>query len=405
MNEKLLNLKLKSLSDEFGIDQVQSAISAVEKFVIEVPSWVFGEFGGGRFGEYMPPGFARNIYEKLDDASHVREITGAIDEVAMHTLWDFSEDGVNGSYDIAVEIKKEAEKRNLKLGSINPTYFLKGSHTGSLSSYEDSVRENYIDQTILSGKIAETLANKCLSLWLPDGSNYPGQYELSDLISNTMDSLKIISKDVDKSVKVLIEYKVFEPGTYSTVLSDWGSALLMAKAFGDNAGVLIDMGHHHHSTNIEQIVARLIASGISAGFHFNTRYAADDDHSVEPNPEMARIFYELVKGDAIFGSNKWALMIDQCSSRENRIHAVLHTIDSLQISLAKAMLVDQKKLLEYQSADETILANRFFNNSLLNADVRPIVAMARKNKNIPIDPIETYVNSGYQKKIEDERKN
>ena len=404
MEEKLINQNLKSLTNEFGLDQVQSAILAVEKFVVEVPSWVFGEFGGGRFGEYMPPGFARNIYEKLDDAAFVKKITGAVDNIATHTLWDFSEDGINGLYDKAVEVNQEAKKRNLKLGSINPTYFLKGSHTGSLSSYNDKIRERFIEQTILSGKIANELSNNLLSIWLPDGSNYPGQIELGKLISNTNDSLKIISKSVDRSVNVLIEYKVFEPGTYSTVLADWGSALLMAKKFGENAGVLIDMGHHHHSTNIEQIVARLIVEGIPAGFHFNTRYAADDDHSVEPNPEMARIFYELVKGDAIFGSKKWALMIDQCSSRENRIHALLHTIDSLQLSLAKAMLVNQEKLLEYQSADEIILANRFFNEALLNADVRPIVAMARINKSLPIDPLKAYVKSGYQKKIEDQRK-
>ncbi|MCB0742436.1 MAG: L-rhamnose isomerase, partial [Ignavibacteriae bacterium] len=336
-------------------------------------------------------------------AAFIKKITGAVDEIATHTLWDFSEDGITGEYDIAVEVKNQAEKRGLSLGSINPTYFLKGSHTGSLSSYNDKVRENYIQQTILSGKIADELSNKLLSLWIPDGSNYPGQIELTQQIKNTVESLKVISASVPKSVNVLIEYKVFEPGTYSTVLADWGSSYLMAKEYGPNAGVLIDMGHHHHSTNIEQIVARLVVSGMPAGFHFNTRYAADDDHSVEPNPEMSRIFYELVKGDVVFGKNKWAFMIDQCSSRENRIHAILHSIDSLQISLAKAMLVDQKKLIEYQKADEIILANRFFNEALLNADVRPIVMAARLNNNLPLDPVLAYHESGYQQKIEKER--
>lgn len=394
---------LTNLENEFGIDRVQTAIAAVEKFKVEIPSWMFGKFGGGRFGDYMPPGYARNIFEKLDDAAFIKKITGAVDEIATHTLWDFSEDGITGEYDIAVEVKKQAEKRGLSLGSINPTYFLKGSHTGSLSSYNDKVRENYIQQTILSGKIADELSNKLLSLWIPDGSNYPGQIELTQQIKNTVESLKVISASVPKSVNVLIEYKVFEPGTYSTVLADWGSSYLMAKEYGPNAGVLIDMGHHHHSTNIEQIVARLVVSGMPAGFHFNTRYAADDDHSVEPNPEMSRIFYELVKGDVVFGKTKWAFMIDQCSSRENRIHAILHSIDSLQISLAKAMLVDQKKMIEYQKADEIILANRFFNEALLNADVRPIVMEARLNNNLPLDPVLAYHESGYQQKIEKER--
>ena len=404
MNYQNLNESLNNLVDEFGVDRVNSAVSAVEKFKVEIPSWIFGPFGGGRFGDYMPPGYARNIFEKLDDAAFVNKLTGAADEVAMHTLWDFSEDGIEGSYDIAVEVKKAAEQRGLKFGSINPTYFLKGSHKGSLSSYDEKIREIYIAQTILSGKIAEELSNKLLTIWLPDGSNYPGQVELNKSMANTSNSLNEISKNVSSYVKVLIEYKVFEPGTYSTVLSDWGSALIMAQNFGPNAGVLIDMGHHHHSTNIEQIVARLINNNIPSGFHFNTRYAADDDHSVEPNPEIARIFYELVKGDVIFGPQKWDLMIDQCSSRENRIHAIIHSIDSLQCSLAKAMLVDTEKLIEYQNSDEIILANRFFNNALIHADVRPILAKARKNKNLPLDPVMSYVESGYQKKIEDERR-
>jgi L-rhamnose isomerase/sugar isomerase len=119
---------------------------------------------------------------------------------------------------------------------------------------------------------------------------------------------------------------------------------------------------------------------------------------------MARIFYELVKGDVITGPNKWDLMIDQCSSRENRMHAIIHSIDSLQISFAKAMLVDREKLAEYQNNDEIILANRLFNNALVLADVRPIVALARYNKDLPLDPIDAYIKKGYQEKIEKERK-
>ena len=403
MDSQKLNESLNNLKNEFGNEKVYAAIEAVERFQVEVPSWVFGPFGGGRFGDYMPPGFARNIFEKLDDAAFVNELTGASRHVAPHTLWDFSEDGMTGSYDLAVEVKNAAESRGLKLGAINPTYFLKGSHTGSLASYDDQVRERYIDQTILSGKIAEELSNKLLTIWLPDGSNYPGQLELSKMIDNTTESLRIISKSVSQSVKVLIEYKVFEPGTYSTVLSDWGSVILMAQNYGPNAGVLVDMGHHHHSTNIEQIVARLIVNNVLGGFHFNTRYAADDDHSVEPGPEMARIFYELVKGNVLDGPNKWNFMIDQCSSRENRIEAVIHSIDSLQISLAKAMLVDQEKLSTYQNDDKIILANRLFNNALMLADVRPIVVMARDNKKLPLDPVDAYVKSGYQERVEKER--
>ncbi len=411
MIEKQLEHGLKSLIEEFGEERVNKAISVIEKFKVEIPSWVFGEFGGGRFGGYMPPGFARNINEKLDDAAFVNKLTGAVEGVATHTLWDFSVDGMSGSFEIAEQVAHEAKKRGLILGSISPTYFLKGSHRGSFSADEVETRERYIEQTILSAKIACELANGVVTVWLPDGSNYPGQVELRKAYNNTKQSLKEIAADIvetnkktaNKKVKVLIEYKVFEPGTYSTVLSDWGSAYLIAKEFGKEGGVLIDMGHHHHSTNVEQIVAKLLNEEMLGGFHFNTRYSADDDHAVEPNPEMARIFYELIVGNGILGKNNWPLMIDQCSSREKRIHAILHSIDSLQLSLAKAMLVDQKLLSKYQKNDEIILANRLFNDALINADVRPIVAKARMNKNLPLDPVQKYFESGYQEKIEQER--
>jgi len=406
MNEKQLNLGLQYLEMEFGRDQVKGAIKNVKKFKVEIPSWIFGDFGGGRFGEYTPPGYARDIKEKLDDAAYINQLTGAADQIATHVLWDFSEDGLTGSYEIAEKVKGEASDRGIKLGSINPTYFLKGSHRGSLSALEKKTRSNYIEQTLLAAKIAQNLAIGVVALWLPDGSNYPGQVELRKTIDLTRNSLSELADKIDKKVRVLIEYKVFEPGTYSTILSDWGSAYLLAKEFGPNAGVLIDMGHHHHTANIEQIVARLISDGIYGGFHFNTRYAADDDHSVEPNPEMARIFYELLVGEVIGNDNPekdWDYMIDQCSGRENRMHAILHSIDSLQISLAKASLVNQHLLTKYQKEDEIILANRLFNDALLNADVRPIVAAARLEKDLPENPITVYIESGYQRKIEKER--
>ncbi len=407
MSETPIIAGLKRLESEFGKTLVSEAIDAVKRFNVEIPSWIFGDFGGGRFGEYTPPGCARNITEKLADAAFVHELTGATDQVAVHVLWDFSSDGQTGSFDVARQVTAQARDLGLKIGSISPTYFLRGSHRGSLSAGESETRARYIDQTLLAGKIAKELGVGMVAIWLPDGSNYPGQVELRKTIENTRQSLSEIAAQMDKELKVLIEYKVFEPGTYSTVIADWGSAYLLAKEFGPNAGVLVDLGHHHHSANIEQIIARLLNDGMYGGFHFNTRYAADDDHSVEPNAEMARIFYELVKGGVVGNPDpqkNWAYMIDQCSGRENRMHAIIHSVDSLQLSLAKAKLLDSQKLEKLQGEDEIILANRFFNNALLNADVRPIVSAARLEKELSPDPIAAYVKSGYQNRIENERK-
>jgi len=398
---------LRGLEDEFGQVRVQRAIEAVQKFQVEVPSWVFGDFGGGRFSGYMPPGPARNLAEKLDDAAEVHRLTGATERVAMHVLWDFSEDGIEADQALAVQAKELAEARGLQVGAINPTYFLKGSHQGSLSSPDADLRQRYIDQTIQSAQIAKELGNNLVTLWFHDGSLYPGQVDLAKAYTRLRDSLIKIMKQVNPDVTMLIEYKLFEPGTYSTVIPDWGTAYMLAKEMGTNAGVLVDMGHHAHGVNIEQIVSRLIAQGVKGGFHFNTRYAADDDHAVAPDFQMVCLFNELVSGDVLFNpdtSHNWPLMIDQCSGRENRMHAILHSVDSLQHALARAMLLDKDKLSKCQDADEILLANRLLNDVLIHADVRPLLAAARLERNLPIDLVQAYVESGYQKKIEAERK-
>jgi L-rhamnose isomerase/sugar isomerase len=203
----------------------------------------------------------------------------------------------------------------------------------------------------------------------------------------------------------LIEYKVFEPGTYSTVVPDAGTAADIADSLGDRAGVLIDMGHHWHGANIAQIVARLIGTDRRGGFHFNTRYVADDDHAVEPNLAIYAVFCELVKGGVVCADaaeRNWPYMIDQASSLENRIQAVLHSIDSLQVSLAKALILDREQLGAAQGRQDIICANRILLNAFLT-DVRPILYMARREKGLPPDPVVAYNESGYQEQIERER--
>ncbi|MCX7705803.1 MAG: L-rhamnose isomerase [bacterium] len=408
VSEKWIENGLEMLSEEFGENRVKKAIDAIKKFQIEIPGWALGTFGGGRFGGYMYPGAARNIEEKLDDAAFINKLTGVTKRFATHMLWDFSTDGMVADYNIAQRVAREAKDRGLELGAVNPTYFLKGSHMGSFTSPDEKTRNRYIEQTVLAGKIARDLCNGVVTLWFPDGSMYPGQIDLAKAYERMRMCLEKSYKKMPEDIVILIEYKVFEPGTYSTTIPDWGTSFALAKSLGNNVGVLIDLGHHHHGTNIEQIVAMIICEKMKGGFHFNTRYAADDDHSVEPNPEMARIFYELVKGDVVVNSDKkknWAYMIDQCGGRENRIQALLHSVDSLQLSLAKAMLVQAETLAAYQDSDDIILANRLFNNAIINADVRPIVAKARIELGVPVDPVQGFIESGYQKKIERERKN
>jgi len=406
MNEKWIENGIEHLINVFGKEKVERAIEYVKNFDVEIPSWIFGPFGGGRFGEYTPPAAARNIYEKIDDACFVYKITGCGKKVMTHVLWDFSDDGIEPDINIVEKVTNYLKDKEMKLGIVNPTYFLSGSHKGTFTNPEKKVRERYIKQTIFASDIAKKFGNSIISLWFPDGSLYPGQIELDENYKLMKKSFEEIYNKISEDVFILIEYKLFEPGAYSTTIPDWGTSYILAKLRKKHSGVLIDMGHHPYGVNIEQIVATLISDGMRCGFHFNTRYAADDDLAVEPNPQMARIFYYLVKGKVV--SNKeenknWFYGIDQASGRENRIEAVIHSIDSLQISLAKACLVDINKLNTLQLEDDIIGANRYFNDILINTDVRPIIYKARIEKGLAFDPILEYKKSGYQEKIEKER--
>ncbi|MGC8977348.1 MAG: TIM barrel protein [Candidatus Ratteibacteria bacterium] len=407
MNEKWIETGIKQLEEEFGKEKVDKAIEYVKNFEIELPSWVFGTFGGGRFGNYTPPAAARNIYEKIDDACFVHKLTGCTPQIATHILWDFSDDGLEPDYKIVEKVYQYCKEKGLSFGAISPTYFLTGSHRGSFTSYHKETRKRYIEQTVFGGEIAKKFGNKFLTLWFPDGSLYPGQIDLKENYQLMKESLIESYKKIPEDVKILIEYKLFEPGTYSTTISDWGTSYILSKSLGENVGVLIDLGHHPFGVNIEKIVAILIAENMLCGFHFNTRYAADDDQSVQPDLQLARIFYELVKGNVICNKDKdknWAYMIDQACGRENRFHAILNSIDSLQISLARAVLTDTEKINYFQKKDEIILANREFNKSIALCDVRPVVYKARLEKGVHFDFIETYIKTGYQEKIESQRK-
>ncbi len=386
------------------IDQVKEKVS---KFKVEVPSWAFGPFGGGRFSGYTPPGAARNVFEKFDDAALVNRLTDASPRVAIHVGWD---DPDEAPFDeIKVEsferLRDYAHKLGLEIGSVSPTYFLEGTQFGSLSAKEPETRRRLIEHSLKSAEIAEKYGGKLLTLWFPDGSLYPGQVDMREAERNLRVSLRRVYDEMPSSVKMLIEYKLFEPGTYHTVISDVSVATDIATYLGDRAGVLVDIGHHAHGVNVEHIVARLIDKGVPAGIHFNSRYVADDDHAVEPNMQIFRIFNELVSGGVIGNEEPdrdWACIIDQCSPLENRIQAVLHSIDSLMVSYAKALIVDREALRENQSRNEIILANRVLVEAFLT-DVRPIIYMARMEKGLPIDPVKAYIESGYQEKIERER--
>ena len=408
--EKRIEQKFQILGeelDEKGIS-IQAVKDKVKTFQVEVPSWVFGEFGGGRFGDYMPPAPARDIRAKIRDAGFVHRLTGTAARIAIHVGWDKPEDVEFDDIEPEhfAEIYEYALEHGIEIGAVNPTLFLSGTHHGSLSSPFEDVRRSLISHCVTCTQIARRYGCGVVTYWLPDGSNYPGQVDLWEQEARVREALQEIYDVSSPSVLHLIEYKLFEPGTYSTVIADAGIAWQIASSLGKHAGVLVDMGHHAHGVNVAQIVARLVGLGMKGGFHFNTRYAADDDHAVEPNIQMYAVFCELVKGEVVANQDpekNWAYMIDQCSSLENRIRAVVHSVDSLQTSLAKALILDRAALRQMREEQKIIPANRVFLDAFLT-DVRPIVQMARLEGGLPPDPVQAYDESGYQQKIERQRR-
>jgi len=412
--DKRIEKGLDYLKLVFGEKKVEKSINYTGRFEVEVPAWQVwkGFGGGGRFEGGNTGGAARNITEIVEDTAMIHQLTNSTPTVGFHILWFFSDDGKYGDFEIAKIVKEELEPLGISIGSVSPTFFLEGSEDGSFTSQNPETRKRYIEQAILGVKIAAELANGLLTLWFPDGTNYPGQRDLQNKITLMIESTlefwnrtpNVYKNKIDK---ILFEYKVFEPGTYSTTVPDWGTAIMLSKIIGEKGGVLVDLGHHHHSVNIEQIVANLISFRVKGGFHFNTRYAADDDHSVQADYKIARIFYELLKGNVIFNKNKstnWAYALDQMARTEKRIPSILKSVDALKRSIAKASLVDTDKLKQHQENFDLISANIEFEKSLLHTDTTAIVMESYRRKGLHPEPLTAYTESGYQKKIEEKRK-
>lgn len=411
--DKVIDNGLLYLKSVFGDQKVELAVEWTKKFHVEVPAWQLwsGFGGGGRFEKGGMGGAARNIREIADDAAFVQNLTKSTPTFGFHILWFLTKDGKCADIDTAKSVKHEFESRGVHMGSISPTYFLEGSADGSFTSQDPEIRNRFIEQTVAGAEIAAELSNGILTIWFPDGTYYPGQRNLQDKIGLMRDGIAAFWKRVPESQKrkldrVLVEYKVFEPGTYSTTIPDWGTSFLLSQLIPQKGGVLVDMGHHHHSTNIEQIVANLIAFGIRGGFHFNTRYAADDDHSVQADYQLANIFLELTRGDVIFNKNtshNWTYALDQMARSEQRIPSILKSVDALKRSVAKAALVDMDILRQYQNEQDLIRSNTEWEKPLLHTDVSPIVMESYRKLGLHPIPLTAFYESGYQQKIEQER--
>ncbi len=372
--------------------------AAMQQLSLETPSWGYGD-SGTRFKVFHWPGAARTLREKLADAAQVQRVTGICPSVAIHIPWDKEDDWQ--------AVKEYAGSLGLRLGAVNPNLFQEDVYRfGSLCHFDKQVREQAIEHVIECIHIAQVVGSDVISLWLADGTNYPGQDDLRRRRHRLLDSLQVIYAALPGGMRLLIEYKFFEPAFYSTDLPDWGTSLLMAQKLGQQAEVLVDTGHHAQGTNIAQIVAQLLDEGRLGGFHFNDRRYADDDLIVgSQNPfDLFCIFNEIASAGAEGNANagRIAYMIDQSHNIEPKIEAMIQSVINIQTAYAKALLVDRAALRAAQETGDVLGAYRVL-QAAYETDVRPLLSEVRVRQGLDPDPIAAFRASGYAERVAHER--
>jgi L-rhamnose isomerase/sugar isomerase len=385
-----------------GVD-VEGVAARLKAQQIETPSWGYAD-SGTRFGVFPQPGAAVTIFEKLEDAAQVHRYTEIAPLVATHVLWDMADESAGGPPPAAV--RRHAESLGIRIGSINPNCFQDREYwMGSITNRDPRVRQKAVRHMLDSVALGETLGSDLLSLWFADGTDYPGQSDFRQRKRWAEESLRAVYDQMPSSMRMLIEYKPFEPGFYHTDIADWGMAYTMAKKCGDRALVLVDLGHHLHGANIEHIVAYLLDERMLGGFHFNNRKYADDDVMVGSiNPyELFLIYNELIKAENDPSTRaEIAYMVDQGFNTKRKIPGMIQTIGMIQATYARALTVDRAALNAAQAREDVVGAE----TALLEAfqtDVTPLLHRVRSEMGAAEDPLAAYMASGYQERIERDR--
>ena len=386
-------------SNGFQPGSVQDRVfSALDSFRIEVPSWGFANTGT-RFGKFVQPAAATTIEEKFADSAQVNDLTGAAPTVALHVLWDLP-----GGVADAANIRSLEQKYGVRAGSINPNLFQDQIYKfGSICNPNPAVRRQATAHLLDSVAIAKAVGSTDISIWVADGSNYPGTQSMSRRVGYMEEAFAETHAALAPSQRMLIEYKPFEPAFYHTDIADWGMSLELARRAGPQAVVLVDTGHHYQGTNIEQIVAWLLHLNVLGGFHFNDRKYADDDltlGSIDPY-QLFRIFHEILSVPAESRSGI-AFMIDQSHNLKGKLEAMIQSVVTAQELYARAALVDQQRLAELQDACHLVEAEETFRTAFWQ-DVRPLVRDWRIARGLPADPLTALRESGYIERITEQR--
>lgn len=376
---------------------IEAITAKVADFFVAVPSWGVGT-GGTRFARFPGQGEPRGIFDKLDDCAVIHQLSRATPNVSLHIPWDKAD---------PQQLKAHADALGLGFDAMNSNTFSDvpdQAHSykyGSLSHVDAATRKQAIAHNIECIEIGDAIGSKALTVWIGDGSNFPGQSHFARSFERYLDAMAQVYKALPDDWRIFSEHKMFEPAFYSTVVQDWGSNYLIAQTLGPKAFCLVDLGHHAPNTNIEMIVSRLIQFKKLGGFHFNDSKYGDDDldaGSIDPY-RLFLVFNELVDAEERGAENFHpAHMIDQSHNVTDPIESLISSANEIRRAYAQALLVDRAALDGYQDGNDALMASDVLKRAY-RTDVEPILAEARRRAGGAIDPIAAYRASGYRQKV------
>lgn len=404
-NETLLKgheRRFAFLSEE--IQDVEAIIKKLIDFQVAIPSWALGT-GGTRFGRFSGGGEPRNLEEKIEDIGLLHALNRSSGAISLHIPWDIPKD--------ASHIKALAAQHGLAFDAMNSNTFQDQPNQqytykyGSLQNVNKAIRQQAIDHNIEVIKYGIELGSKSLTVWLSDGSCFPGQLNFRQAFQDTLQGLQEIYTALPEDWKMFVEYKAFEPNFYSTTVGDWGQSLLYASKLGSKAYTLVDLGHHLPNANIEQIVSLLLMEGKLGGFHFNDSKYGDDDltvGSIKPY-QLFLIFNELVEGMDARGmkhATDLGWMIDASHNVKDPLEDLLQSVEAIMITYAQALLVNRAKLTEAQQNNDVVTAQEILQQAF-RTDVRALVAEARLRAGGALDPLTAYRSEKVRENLIKER--
>ena len=366
----------------------ESFMQKLVDFQIAIPSWALGT-GGTRFGRFSGGGEPRNLEDKMMDIGLLHQLNRSSGAISLHIPWDIPED--------VAKIKNLASSLELKFDAVNSNTFQDQPNQaysykfGSLQHVDKKVRDQAIAHNIEVIKQGEALGSKSLTVWLADGSSFPGQLNFREAFQNTLASLKEIYAALPADWKMFVEYKSNEPNFYSTTVADWGQSLLYVTKLGPKAFTLVDLGHHLPNANIEQIVSILLMEGKLGGFHFNDSKYGDDDlttGAIKPY-QLFLIFNELVEGmdsNNMNHATDLGWMIDASHNIKDPLEDLLQSVEAIMMAYAQALMVDRVALKAAQKINDVSLCQEIIQQAY-RTDVRPLVAEARLRAGGALDPI------------------